>query len=146
MELSMFLGIFVLPLFLLLIYTFILYLNLKSAYVNYDIKRRTITKGLLVRTRIFTRWLKVNYEKPYTIVLAALFPFLQAFLASILVIYTDPSKNDLYSNVILFLVAASYYFAFAMNSKRATKGSWLGLILLISFGALGIVCGKLMIS
>lgn len=146
MELSMFLGIFILPISLLLMYTFILYLNLKSAYVNYDIKRRTITKGLLVRTRIFTRWLKVNYEKPYTIVLAALFPFLQAFLASILVIYTDPSKNDLYSNVILFLVAASYYFAFAMNSKRATKGSWLGLILLISFGALGIVCGKLMIS
>ncbi len=127
-------------------YTFILYLNLRSAYVNYDIKRRTITKGLLVRTRIFTRWLKVNYEKPYTIILAALFPFLQAFLASILVIYTDPSKDDFYSNVILFLVAASYYFAFAMNSKRATKGSWLGLILLISFGALGIVCGKLMIS
>ena len=142
----MFLCIFALPTFGIFAYTLVLYLNLRASYISYNIKRRTLIKGLQVRTRIFTRWLKVNYEKPYTIVLAALFPFAQAFLASILVIYTNPSKNDIFSNVILFFVAASYYFAFAMNSKRATKGSWLGLILLIVFGALGIVCGKLIIS
>ena len=142
----MFLCIFALPTLGIFTYTLELYLNLRASYISYNIKRRTLIKGLQVRTRIFTRWLKVNYEKPYTIVLAALFPFAQAFLASILVIYTNPSKNDLFSNIILFFVAASYYFAFAMNSKRATKGSWLGLILLIVFGALGIVCGKLIIS
>jgi len=142
----MFLCIFALPTLGIFTYTLVLYLNLRASYISYNIKRRTLIKGLQVRTRIFTRWLKVNYEKPYTIVLAALFPFAQAFLASILVIYTNPSKNDLFSNIILFFVAASYYFAFAMNSKRATKGSWLGLILLIVFGALGIVCGKLIIS
>lgn len=146
MDILMFLCIFALPTLGIFTYTFVLYLNLKASYISYNIKRRTLIKGLQVRTRIFTRWLKVNYEKPYTIVLAALFPFAQAFLASILVIYTDSSKNDMFSNVILFLVAASYYFAFAMNSKRATKGSWLGLILLVVFGALGIVCGKLIIS
>tara|TARA_B100000963_G_scaffold349061_1_gene357551 strand:+ start:31325 stop:31765 length:441 start_codon:yes stop_codon:yes gene_type:complete len=146
MDILMFLCIFALPTLGIFTYTLVLYLNLRASYISYNIKRRTLIKGLQVRTRIFTRWLKVNYEKPYTIVLAALFPFAQAFLASILVIYTNPSKNDLFSNIILFFVAASYYFAFAMNSKRATKGSWLGLILLIVFGALGIVCGKLIIS
>tara|TARA_R110001583_G_C5639159_1_gene407730 strand:- start:283 stop:609 length:327 start_codon:yes stop_codon:yes gene_type:complete len=95
------------------------------------------------RTRIFTNWLKINFEKPYTIFLAAFFPFAQAFLASVIVIFTNPNNNDIKSNVSLFGVAAFYYLAFAMNSKRATKGSWLGLILLVSFGALGIVCGKL---
>ena len=95
------------------------------------------------RTRIFTNWLKINFEKPYTIFLAAFFPFAQAFLASVIVIFTNPYKNDIQSNISLFGVAAFYYLAFAMNSKRATRGSWLGLILLVSFGALGIVCGKL---
>ena len=68
---------------------------------------------------------------------------MQAFLGSILVIFTNPNKNSIGDNFNLFGFAALYYFAFAMNSKRATKGSWLGLILLICFGALGIVCGKL---
>lgn len=100
-------------------------------------------KNLASRTRIFTNWLKINFEKPYTIFLACLFPFMQAFLGSVLVIFTSPSRNTLGDNFSLFGFAAIYYLAFAMNSKRATKGSWLGLILLVSFGALGIVCGKL---
>ena len=71
------------------------------------------------------------------------FPFAQAFLASVIVLYTSPEKNGLQDNVSLFGVAAIYYLAFAMNSKRATRGSWLGLILLVIFGALGIICGKM---
>ena len=100
-------------------------------------------KNLASRTRIFTNWLKINFEKPYTIFLACLFPFMQAFLGSVLVIFTSPSRNTLGDNFSLFGFAAIYYLAFAMNSKRASRGSWLGLILLVSFGALGIVCGKL---
>lgn len=130
----------------MIVYSLVLYADIKRSYVMYVIKRRSALQILQLRTRIFTRWLKVNYEKPYTIFLAALFPFAQAVLASIMVIYTDPSKNDILSNIILFMVAASYYFAFAMNSKRATKGSWLGLIFLIVFGAIGIVCGKMILS
>ena len=95
------------------------------------------------RTRIFTRWFKINFEKPYTIFLAVFFPFAQAFLASVIVLYTSPEKNELSDNISLFGVAAVYYLAFAMNSKRATRGSWLGLILLVTFGALGIICGKM---
>ena len=95
------------------------------------------------RTRIFTRWLKINFEKPYTIFLAVFFPFAQAFLASVIVLYTSPDKNEVGDNISLFGVAAVYYLAFAMNSKRATRGSWLGLILLVTFGALGIICGKM---
>jgi len=97
------------------------------------------------RTRIFTRWLKINFEKPYTIFLASLFPFAQAFLASVIVLYTSPQRNEVNDNINLFGVSAMYYLAFAMNSKRATKGSWLGLILLVVFGALGIICGKMFI-
>lgn len=95
------------------------------------------------RTRIFTKWLRINLEKPYTVFLAALFPFSQAFLASVIVLFTSPDKNTFGDNFSLFGVAALYYLSFAMNSKRATKGSWLGLILLIVFGALGIICGKM---
>ena len=111
-------------------------------------RRRKITRAarkrlLERRTRIFTNWLKITFEKPYTIFLAAFFPFMQAFLGSTIVIFTSPSKNSVSDNLNLFGIAALYYLAFAMNSKRATKGSWLGLILLFTFGALGIVCGKL---
>ena len=103
-----------------------------------------VRKRLLERrTRIFTRWLKITFEKPYTIFLAGFFPFMQAFLGSAIVIFTDPSKDDVSDNISLYGIAAFYYLAFAMNSKRATKGSWLGLLMLVTFGALGIVCGKL---
>jgi len=104
----------------------------------------SVRKRLLERrTRIFTRWLKITFEKPYTIFLAGFFPFMQAFLGSAIVIFTDPRKNDTSDNISLYAIAAFYYLAFAMNSKRATKGSWLGLLMLVVFGALGIVCGKL---
>jgi hypothetical protein len=33
-----------------------------------------------------------------------------------------------------------------MNAKRAAKGSWIGLIFLILFGALGILSGKLFLN
>ena len=103
-----------------------------------------VRKRLLERrTRIFTRWLKITFEKPYTIFLAGFFPFMQAFLGSTIVIFTSPSKNSVSDNINLFGIAALYYLAFAMNSKRATKGSWLGLMMLIFFGALGIIAGKL---
>jgi len=95
------------------------------------------------RARIFSRWLKINFNKPYTLFLAAFFPFMQAFLASVMVIFTDPSNDTWAANFQLFGVAAFYYLAFAVNSKRAAKGSWLGLLFLIIFGAFGIVCGKL---
>ena len=106
--------------------------------VSKAVRRRLLER----RTRIFTRWLKIKFEKPWTILLAIIFPFLQAFLASIIVILTKESTS-MGTELALFGVAAAYYFAFAMNSKRATKGSWLGLVLLITFGALGIVFGKL---
>lgn len=109
-----------------------------------SLKRRKALKRLLSnRTRLFTRHLRIRYEKPWTIFLAMVFPFLQAFLASIIVIFTDPNDNTISTNLQLFGVAALYYVAFAMNSKRATRGSWLGLLLLVTFGGLGIVCGKL---
>ena len=101
--------------------------------ISKEVRKRLLER----RTRIFTRWLKINFEKPYTIFLAAFFPFSQAFLASVIVIYTDPTKNSWQSNLALFIVAGLYYLAFAMNSKRATKGSWLGLLLLVVFGAFG---------
>jgi len=105
-----------------------------------------VRKRLLERrTRIFTNWLKIKFERPYTIFLAAVLPFLQAFLASTMVVFTS-RENTISANLSLFLVAAFYYFAFAMNSKRATKGSWLGLVFLIIFGALGILCGKILLS
>jgi len=112
---------------------------LKLIYANKQVRKKFLQK----RTRIFTRWLKINFKKPYTIFLAMFFPFAQAFLASVIVLYTSPEKNGLQDNVSLFGVAAIYYLAFAMNSKRATRGSWLGLILLVIFGALGIICGKM---
>jgi hypothetical protein len=111
----------------------------KLVYANKQVRKRFLQR----RTRIFTRWLKINFEKPYTIFLAVFFPFAQAFLASVIVLYTSPEKNELSDNISLFGVAAVYYLAFAMNSKRATRGSWLGLILLVTFGALGIICGKM---
>tara|TARA_B100000900_G_C20385567_1_gene636363 strand:- start:212 stop:565 length:354 start_codon:yes stop_codon:yes gene_type:complete len=104
-----------------------------------DVRKRLLER----RTRIFTRWLKITFEKPYTIFLAAFFPFMQAFLGSAIVIFTSPNKNSISDNFNLFGIAAFYYLAFAMNSKRATKGSWLGLLMLVGFGALGIICGKL---
>jgi len=107
------------------------------------IRYKVIKRLLLKRTRIFSKWLKINLEKPSTIFLACLFPFMQAFLGSAIVIFTDPRKNDTSDNISLYAIAAFYYLAFAMNSKRATKGSWLGLLMLVVFGALGIVCGKL---
>jgi len=117
--------------------------RLLSRYRLLRKKIKFTKKNLASRTRIFTNWLKINFEKPYTIFLACLFPFMQAFLGSVLVIFTSPHRNSLGDNFSLFGFAAVYYLAFAMNSKRATRGSWLGLILLVSFGALGIVCGKL---
>tara|TARA_R100000908_G_C3733100_1_gene131857 strand:+ start:681 stop:1040 length:360 start_codon:yes stop_codon:yes gene_type:complete len=111
----------------------------KFGKANKYVRKRFLQR----RTRIFTRWLKINFEKPYTISLAIFFPFAQAFLASVIVLYTSPEKNEIGDNISLFGVAAVYYLAFAMNSKRATRGSWLGLILLVTFGALGIICGKM---
>ena len=107
--------------------------------ISIQVRKRLLER----RTRIFTKWLKITFEKPYTIFLAAFFPFMQAFLGSLIVIFTNPSKNSLTDNISLYGIAAFYYLAFAMNSQRATKGSLLGLLMLISFGALGIVCGKL---
>ena len=114
----------------------------KKRKISKEVRRRLIER----RTRIFTKWLKINFEKPYTIFLAAFFPFAQAFLASVIVIYTDPTNSGWETNLSLFIVAGLYYLAFAMNSKRATKGSWLGLMLLVVFGALGIICGKLILT
>ena len=114
----------------------------KKRKISKEVRRRLLER----RTRIFTKWLKINFEKPYTIFLAAFFPFAQAFLASVIVIYTDPTNSGWETNLSLFIVAGLYYLAFAMNSKRATKGSWLGLMLLVVFGALGIICGKLILT
>ena len=120
-------------------------INLTMIILDRNIPREVRKRLLLRRTRIFTRWLKITFEKPYTVFLAGFFPFMQAFLASIIVIYTK-GGNDIFTNAMLFLVAGLYYLAFAMNSKRATKGSWLGLLFLVFFGALGILCGKLFIT
>ncbi len=110
--------------------------------VPFKVRKRLLER----RTTIFTNWLRITFKKPYTVFLAALLPFAQAFLASIMMIYTSKDNSDISSNIMLFAVACCYYFAFAMNSKRASKGSWLGLILLIVFGALGILCGKILIA
>ena len=114
----------------------------KKRKISKEVRRRLLER----RTRIFTKWVKINFKKPYTIFLAAFFPFAQAFLASVIVIYTDPTNSGWETNLSLFIVAGLYYLAFAMNSKRATKGSWLGLMLLVVFGALGIICGKLILT
>lgn len=105
-------------------------------------KLRIKRKLLLRRTRIFKKYLKIRLTKPLTFFLAALFPFLQAFLASVITIYTN-SKEGFMSNLILFGASLLYYTAFVMNAKRANKGSNLGIYMLIFFGALGILIGKL---
>ena len=109
--------------------------------ISKEVRKRLLER----RTRIFTRWLKINFEKPYTIFLAAFFPFAQAFLASVIVIYTDPSKNDWKSNLALFIVAGLYYLAFAMNSKRATK-DLVGISIVGCVWSFGIICGKIFLS
>lgn len=113
-------------------------------------KRRRPVKARLRllerKTTLFSQWLRVTFEKPYTLLLAAILPFLQAFLASIMMIWTNKPVGDFSSNLILFGIAALYYFSFSMNAKRAAKGSWIGLIFLILFGALGILSGKLFLS
>ena len=122
--------------------TMLIYKCMTSRKISFKVRKRLLER----RTRIFTNWLKITFEKPYTIFLAAVFPFAQAFLASVMMIYTAKPNSDISASIILFIVACCYYFAFAMNSKRATKGSWLGLLFLILFGALGILCGKLLIA
>ena len=102
-------------------------------------------KKVLKRTKIFSKFLKLRLSTPATFFLAALFPFLQAFLASVISIYTN-SKSGIQSDVLLFLASTLYYTAFVMNAKRATKGSNLGIIMLIVFGAIGILCGKLLLK
>lgn len=97
----------------------------------------------LKRAKIFRRYLAIRYDKPLTIFLACLFPFMQAFLGTILAILSNDGNTNLQALFLLFVVGASYYTSFIMNAKRSAKGSKLGLILLILFGALGLVCGKL---
>jgi hypothetical protein len=96
------------------------------------------------RARIFANYLKINFEKPFTIFLAMFFPFMQAFLASCINILTN-KDNELITNILLFTTSALYYIAFIANTKRATKGSWVGLAMLVIFGSLGLVCGKLFV-
>lgn len=115
---------------------------MKKRRVPAKVKLRLLER----RTTIFTTWLRVTFEKPYTLLLAAILPFLQAFLASIMMIWTNKPVTDLSSNIYLFGAAALYYFSFSMNAKRAAKGSWIGLIFLILFGALGILSGKLFLN
>lgn len=92
--------------------------------------------------KIFRKYLKLKLDKPWTFFLACLFPFLQAFLSSIIVIYTDLNKNSFMDNTILFVSSMLFYVAFIANAKRSAEGSKLGLILLVLFGGLGIVAGK----
>ena len=79
-------------------------INLTMIILDRNIPREVRKRLLLRRTRIFTRWLKITFEKPYTVFLAGFFPFMQAFLASIIVIYTK-GGNDIFTNAMLFLVA-----------------------------------------
>jgi len=100
-------------------------------------------KRLFKRSQIYARWLRIHYDKPYTIFLACLFPFLQAFSTFCIVIYADPDFNSFQDYLYLFLCAGLFYFSFVMNSKRAAQGTWLGIFLLIIFGSFGVVAGKL---
>ena len=104
---------------------------------------KTRTQKRFQRARIFAKYLKLRLNRPVTFFLAALFPFLQAFLASVITIYTN-SREGFYANTILFLSATLYYTSFVMNAKRASKGSVTGILMLIFFGALGILIGKLL--
>ena len=96
------------------------------------------------KAEIFRKYLKLADSKPWTFFLACLFPFLQAFISSIMIIYTDPSRNTLSDNLMLGLTGAIFYTCFIANSKRSSSGSSLGLFLLVLFGSLGLVAGKLM--
>ena len=71
----------------------------KKKKISKEVRRRLLER----RTRIFTKWLKINFEKPYTIFLAAFFPFAQTFLASVIVIYTDPTNSGWETNLSLFI-------------------------------------------
>jgi len=99
----------------------------------------------LRKAKIFRKYLAIKYDKPVTIFLACLLPFAQAFISSILVIYTSPERNSAMDNFILLGVSMAYFVAFVANVKRSANGSNLGLWLLVIFGAIGVVVGKIVV-
>ena len=98
------------------------------------------------KCQVFSKYLALNFKKPITIFLGCFFPFMQAFISSVTIIYTNPEKDIYTDNGLLLAAAAVYYVSFIANIKRSAEGSRLGLILLVVFGAIGILCGKLVIS
>lgn len=96
------------------------------------------------RAKIFKRYLKLTTSKPWTFFLACLLPFGQAFISSVMIIYTDPTRNTVTDNFMLLLTGIIFYTCFIANAKRSSSGSSLGLFLLVLFGSLGLVAGKLM--
>ena len=86
-----------------------------------NIPREVRKRLLLRRTRIFTRWLKITFEKPYTLFLAAFFPFMQAFLASIIVIYTNPDTNDLFTNMMFIFSCRVILFSLCDEFKKSNS-------------------------
>ena len=95
------------------------------------------------RAKIFKRYLLLTTSKPWTFFLACLFPFTQAFISSVMIIYTDPNKNTIGDNLMLMLTGLIFYTCFIANAKRSGAGSSLGLFLLVLFGSIGLVAGKL---
>lgn len=98
------------------------------------------------KTQIFTRYLQLRYDKPLSFFLACFFPFTQAFISSIMIIYTDPEKDSAFDNIILLFTSMIFYVSFIANAKRSTNGSKLGLFLLVVFGAIGVVAGKMVMG
>lgn len=90
---------------------------------------------------IYRRYLKVRFEKPMTLVGAALMPYLQAMIGSMLQIYI--TDNNL---PYTFIGGLFYWSMFALNGKRIALGGWKAITLFILFATFGTLTGVLLLK
>lgn len=102
-----------------------------------------VTGSLLERAKIFNRHLKLKWNRPRTFFYACFFPFMQAITAAAITVFVS-AENSILNAVGLFVSGIAYYACFVANAKRSANGSKLGILLLLLFGSLGLVCGKLL--
>jgi hypothetical protein len=85
---------------------------------------------------IYEKYLRIKWEKPVSVFLGCIMPFLQAMLGSVLVIYLSTNNPIGVSVIGLF-----YWSMVAFNSKRIALGGWMPLTLFIIFATIGSVFG-----
>ena len=85
---------------------------------------------------IYTKYLKVKSKKPLTYIMAAVTPFSQATLGSMVQIFI--MEKDM---TYIALGSTFYWLMFALNGKRIALGGWKAIILFIIFATLGTLFG-----